>query len=190
MKCEHILKNGVNCRANAMIGSDFCFSHNPLVKKQRLDATRRGGEATIKNVQTLLEPIDLSKPDNALELIQDTINRVRKSNPDGSMEVKTANCIGFLASKMLEIHKFLIDRVIIPKENGVSGYEQDELDSEYDEDREKFIRKAVNLGQVLLQAKEEEREREKHLEDYHKELEQEKINELPPRISLTKAIAK
>ena len=38
----------------------------------------------------------------------DTINRVRRIRPDGSLDIKVANCIGFLVAKLLEAQKQLV----------------------------------------------------------------------------------
>ena len=41
--------------------------------------------------------MQISEPDDAILLITDTINRVRA----GELDIRTANCLGFLADKLL-----------------------------------------------------------------------------------------
>lgn len=106
MKCVH-KSNGIQCNANAMTDSKYCFAHNPETKERHLEASRKGGGVGIENDLVLLEPIDLTNPKAILYLLADVTNRTRKINPDGSMCVKTANCIGHLASKMIEAQKLI-----------------------------------------------------------------------------------
>lgn len=107
MKCQ-FNKSGKQCHANAMKDGEFCFSHNPATKQKHLDAVKRGGSVKYANGLIPAEPLDLSTPKTLLPLLADTINRVRKVEPDGSLDVKRANSIAILASKMIEAQKMLI----------------------------------------------------------------------------------
>ena len=49
-----------------------------------------------------LEPIIISDSQSIELLLTDTINRVRSTQPNGAMDIRTANATGFLASKLLE----------------------------------------------------------------------------------------
>lgn len=104
MKCTKILETGEQCQANSMTNSEFCFSHNPETREQVIEAGRKGGQATYYDKGLVkAEPIDILKDNRAvIYLLADTINRVRKVRGDGSIDIRTANCIGFLSSKLLE----------------------------------------------------------------------------------------
>lgn len=103
------MSNSKQCKANAMINSEFCFTHNPDTKKQVKEAGRKGGQVSYYD-QGLIkaDPIDILTDNKMIiYLLADTINRVRKVQRDGSLNIKTANCIGFLTSKLLEAQREL-----------------------------------------------------------------------------------
>lgn len=81
--------------------------HNPETKDSRLEASARGGSVTSKELQLLTDRLDLKDPNNTLILLADTIHRIRKVKDDGSMDIKTANAIGFLSSKLIEAQKLI-----------------------------------------------------------------------------------
>jgi len=66
-----------------------------------------------------LPELPINEPNDAVLLIVDTINRVRS----GELDIKTANCLGFLTDKLLkafEVSKLndrveIIERVILEK---------------------------------------------------------------------------
>ena len=41
-------------------------------------------------------------------VLADTLNRARRIRADGSIDIKVANCIGFLSSKIIEAQKELV----------------------------------------------------------------------------------
>lgn len=88
-----------------MTGSNYCFAHNPETKDQHKRATVKGGKSSYKDGFLSLEPIDLTKPKNIILLIADTANRIRKVDKNGCMDIKTANCLAILSSKMIEAQK-------------------------------------------------------------------------------------
>jgi len=110
MICKQVKDNGEQCQANAMTDSEYCFSHNPDTKEQLKEATRKGGEVSYYDKGLIkLEPIDITTDNRAvIYILADTLNRVRRVKPDGSMDIKIANCIGFLSSKVLEAQKELV----------------------------------------------------------------------------------
>ncbi|MCX6812601.1 MAG: hypothetical protein NTW79_03195 [Candidatus Berkelbacteria bacterium] len=108
MKCSFQKSDGEQCKANAMVGSDFCFSHSSDSKQEHINATRKGGEATHNRDYVQLDPIPVEDASSALYLITDTINRIRTARADGTMDLKTANAIGFLSGKLLECKKQLL----------------------------------------------------------------------------------
>jgi len=109
MTCEQVMSNGKQCKANAMHKSKFCFMHNPETKNLAKEAGRKGGQVSCyKKGLIQADPIDILTDSKMVAyLLADTINRVRQVGPDGSLDDKTANCIGFLTSKFLEARKSL-----------------------------------------------------------------------------------
>ena len=103
----------MHCGAWAMKTSVFCFSHNPETFQEKRAAVIEGGSATYERGLMPLEPIDFTDTKPILWLLADTINRVRKVRADGTMDVKTANCIGQLTRVMLEAQReiALVDRI-------------------------------------------------------------------------------
>jgi hypothetical protein len=99
MKCTHTKLDGTQCGANAMKESEFCFSHNPKVQKEKELAVTKGGRAPKprKDAESL-PSMPLRTADDIAALIQDTINRVRTE----PMTHQKANCIGYLAGIALK----------------------------------------------------------------------------------------
>lgn len=97
MKCKFIKPNGKQCNANAMIGSKFCFSHNPKSKKDKLAAVIKGGSSLRKN-HALLPPVDLNNPRDVANLLAKAINETRS----GLLQLKIANSIGYLSGHLIK----------------------------------------------------------------------------------------
>lgn len=110
----------MTCQANAMTGSNYCYLHNPDIsdEEKRL-AQVKGGEARTLTLKEALPLLPLDTPNDAVLLIADTIKRVRA----GELDIKTANCIGFLSDKLLKAFEVArlndkveyIERVILEK---------------------------------------------------------------------------
>lgn len=99
MKCKHIKPDQIQCQANAMNGSDYCYLHNPDISDEdKREAQTRGGANRALTLSQPLPAIPVAVPDDAILLITDTIARVRA----GELDIKTANCIGFLTDKLLK----------------------------------------------------------------------------------------
>lgn len=107
MTCKQVMSNGEQCKANAMIDSKFCFTHNQKTKEQVKEAGRKGGQVSCYNKGLIqADPIDILTDSKMVAyLLADTINRVRRVESDGSLNIKAANCIGFLTSKLLDAQK-------------------------------------------------------------------------------------
>lgn len=102
--CNYIKKNGEQCNARPMKGSNYCFSHNPNMQVEKHLAVVKGGLAS-KRVELGLEPFSIKNPQEISQLLEDTINGVR----DGRMPPNIANTIGFLsghALKAMELSKY------------------------------------------------------------------------------------
>lgn len=120
MKCSFIKDNDEQCKANAMNGSEFCYLHNPDISDgAKREAQTKGGANRALTISDPLPVIPLAVPNDAIILITDTISRVRA----GELDIKTANCIGFLTDKLLkafEVAKLndkaeFIEQVILEK---------------------------------------------------------------------------
>ena len=122
MRCSFIKPDGTQCNANAMSDSTFCYTHNPDISdEEKREAKQRGGQARALTIANPLPALPITEPNDAVLLIVDTINRVRS----GELDIKTANCLGFLTDKLLkafEVSKLndrveIIERVLLGKNN-------------------------------------------------------------------------
>lgn len=120
MKCVYVKEGGLDCNANSMTDSDYCYLHNPdIPEESKRQAQAKGGEARSLTLEKPLPELPLNTPSDAVMLVADTIKRVRA----GELDIKTANCIGFLSDKLLkafEVSKLndkveYIERVIVEK---------------------------------------------------------------------------
>lgn len=85
-----------------MKDSDYCYLHNPDISEEEKQLARtRGGEARSHALITPLPELPLTTPQDAVILVSDTIRRVRS----GELDIKTANCIGFLTDKLLKAYE-------------------------------------------------------------------------------------
>lgn len=64
--------------------------------------------ATERQDDTRLDPVPVDDALSTLYLLSDTINRIRTARPDGTLDLKVANSVGFLAGKLLESRKQLL----------------------------------------------------------------------------------
>lgn len=97
MRCSYIKTDDKRCSANAMTDSEFCFTHNPAVIEEKRAAVIRGGKMSKKN-HASLPPFFLNQPKDVVSLLATTINEVR----GGSIELRTANCIGYLSGHLIK----------------------------------------------------------------------------------------
>lgn len=106
MKCKATKEDGEQCNANAMNGSDFCYTHNPDISdEEKKEAQARGGQNRALMIDNPLPEIPVAKADDVVLLLADTVNQVRT----GKMNVKIANCLGTLSGqliKALELAKY------------------------------------------------------------------------------------
>ena len=98
MKCKSIKPDGYQCEANAM-SNGYCYIHNPDVSlDEKKEIQARGGKANLITVTEPLQPIIVTKPDDVVNLITDTINKVRA----GEMDIRVANCLGVLSGQLIK----------------------------------------------------------------------------------------
>ncbi len=117
-KCQHLKDNGEECEAWAMTDSEFCFTHNPDTKEERVLANTKGGMTPKKNGHPL-PPMKIEKSQDVVLLLSDTINKVR----GGEMDTRVANCLGVLSGhliKAMEVSEIegrveTIERVILER---------------------------------------------------------------------------
>ena len=95
--CKFIKPDGEQCRAKAMKGSDYCFTHNPDMQTEKHLAVVKGG-LNSKRVKLDLEPLSIKTPQEVSMLLEDTINKVRS----GEIPPNIANTIGYLAGHALK----------------------------------------------------------------------------------------
>jgi len=99
MKCEFIKPDGQKCEAYAIKDSEFCYFHNPDISdEEKREAQSNGGKTKALTLKEPLPALPLKMPDDAVLLVADTISRVRA----GTLDIRTANCLGFLADKLLK----------------------------------------------------------------------------------------
>lgn len=99
MKCEFVKDDGETCEAYAVKGSSFCYFHNPDISDEdKREAQSNGGKTKALTLKEPLPELKLTAPDHAVLLIADTISRVRA----GTLDIRTANCLGFLSDKLLK----------------------------------------------------------------------------------------
>jgi len=99
MKCIFLKDNGETCQANAINDSEYCYFHDPDIPKEEKHLVQtRGGEARSLTLATPLPEMKLETPTDAVMLVADTIKRVRA----GELDIRTANCLGFLTDKLLK----------------------------------------------------------------------------------------
>jgi len=98
MKCRAATQSGNPCRANALLGKEYCLAHDPESRDKFKEITKKGGKVK-KKVQVVLAPIEF-KGDvrEVLDLLADTINRVRSNK----MPPRIANTVGYLAGHMIK----------------------------------------------------------------------------------------
>jgi len=97
MRCSYIKQNKEQCSANAMKDSKFCFSHNPKMKEQKMAAVVKGGKMSKKNRSRLPE-VPLNDTKDIVVLVARIIKEVRS----GSIELRVANCIGYLSGHLIK----------------------------------------------------------------------------------------
>lgn len=120
MRCKFIKPDGQNCEAHAIKDSEFCYFHNPDISdEEKREAQSNGGKTKALTLKEPLPDLPIAKPEDAVLLVADTIKRVRA----GTLDIRTANCLGFLSDKLLKAFETsrlndrleVIERVILEK---------------------------------------------------------------------------
>lgn len=100
MTCQFVKSSGERCNAKALAQHVFCFSHEPSAAEQKHEAVLKGGQA-LKRHTHCLPPVRLETIEDAKGLIAMTINEVR----GGEIDIKVANCIGFLTNHFVRAYE-------------------------------------------------------------------------------------
>jgi hypothetical protein len=97
--CNATKPDGSNCQAASLSDSGFCYFHDPAQAQKRKAAQAEGGR------QQRMKTLDVTEPDvnvedcgDAIALISETINQVRK----GKIDPRVANSVGFLANILIK----------------------------------------------------------------------------------------
>jgi len=98
MKCQHKTEAG-ECQSHAMNNEVFCFLHNPKIPLEaKREAQAKGGRNNRAKQPKPLDKVKLDDSKDVVALVAEIINCVR----EGLMDVKVANCLGFLAGQLLK----------------------------------------------------------------------------------------
>jgi len=97
MQCQYKKEDKKQCEAQAIKGSNLCFSHDPSKADEKHEAVVKGGLSPKKNTLDL-PPVKIQTAKDVVILLEDTANRVRA----GEIEIKLANCLGFLSGHLIK----------------------------------------------------------------------------------------
>lgn len=81
-----------------MHGSDFCYLHNPNISEATKRTAQAKGGSNTRIVQQPLSPVSINNVKDVISLLGGAINEVR----DGSLDIKAANCIGYLSGHLVK----------------------------------------------------------------------------------------
>jgi hypothetical protein len=99
-QCSATRKDGRRCEAAALPGDVHCFAHSERTKQARDQARRNGGKSRMKAAAVLPTAPDVVITDIAsvTRFLTETASQARR----GDIDVKLANCLGYLAGQMLK----------------------------------------------------------------------------------------
>ena len=113
MQCHFIKPDNAQCQANAMVGFNYCFSHNPETATNKKTAVIKGGKSPKpRKASKLRKPLPIKGISDVLELLEGTINELRTEE---ALTHQRANSIGYLSSVMLKAMETgqLEERIVI-----------------------------------------------------------------------------
>jgi hypothetical protein len=97
--CSATKPDQSKCQAAAMPGSEFCYFHDPSKAEERREAQSQGGRQNrVRTLEETAPDIKIEDSGDAIALISDTINQVRK----GKIDPRVANSVGFLANILMK----------------------------------------------------------------------------------------
>jgi len=98
-QCMGTTELGEPCQSVAMTSSHLCFSHNPDVRGDFIEASRKGGEVTRWRGE-----IDLPVFEGPLGIAR-ALEELARQVSTGAMAPAVANSIGFLLSQSVKAYK-------------------------------------------------------------------------------------
>ena len=101
MKCIFIKDANIQCKANAQLNSDYCFTHDPNKKDERALAVMKGGLAPKKTRLNFEEEISLNDATDAKNLLSKIISGVWTGQIPAT---PIANTLGFLIRCFLDAY--------------------------------------------------------------------------------------
>jgi hypothetical protein len=97
--CNATKSDGSNCQAAALSDSDFCYFHDPTQAQKRKEGQAEGGrQQRLKTLDVTVPDVNVEDCGDAIALISETINQVRK----GKIDPRVANSVGFLANILIK----------------------------------------------------------------------------------------
>jgi hypothetical protein len=112
MQCEFTRPDGRPCGAPAMVGTTYCYLHNPAISAEEKRAAQvRGGRTHAPVLSAPLPAIPINAPLDVVTLLADTVSRVRS----GELDHRLANCICALAGQLLRAFEITQTDVRIEK---------------------------------------------------------------------------
>lgn len=98
-RCTATREDGAPCRAHALSGEVFCFTHHPDRSHDREAARRAGGQArTSVRLPTETLPRALQTPRDVTALLSDAVGCVLR----GELDARSANAVGYLCTVLLK----------------------------------------------------------------------------------------
>lgn len=94
-QCESRKQDGGQCRANALRGQPFCFSHSPAAKQAKREAVAKGGRnrCTLRRAAPPREAARVRSIQDVQGLLYRTLEEVR----NGVVDADLGRTIGYLA---------------------------------------------------------------------------------------------
>jgi len=97
--CSATKQDQSKCQAAALPGSEFCFFHDPSKAEKRREAQAQGGRQNrMKTLDDSARDVKVEDSGDAIALISETINQVRK----GQIDPRVANSVGFLTNILIK----------------------------------------------------------------------------------------
>ena len=97
--CLHETKTGMQCKAKAHTGAEYCFFHDPSLSEERSAARKAGGVSRSQKVvlPSNTPAMPLQTASDVVALLGETINQVRR----GELDLRVSNAIGYISGILL-----------------------------------------------------------------------------------------
>jgi hypothetical protein len=100
-RCRATNSKGQPCKSRVMNSSRYCFFHDPKRQAERRAAQSRGGKNSLARErpgQLDLPDVSLKSAHDVLDLVSDTISRLRR----GEMDRAVCSTVGYLCQVVLK----------------------------------------------------------------------------------------